>query len=548
MRDVALLSGDCRSVLLRLPAGSVQVCVTSPPYYGLRKYEGVEPATWGGDPACVHEWGTLERGKRKDMLPADETESTGRSGKDEKQNGASHDGGRRCTRCTAWHGFLGNEPTPEQYIANIVECFRAVHRVLRDDGLCWIVLGDSYARAEGKGVKYKGGDGAVQHRQTAQGNRGPDVPAGRNAGDLLMIPHLVALALQADGWIVRSLPIWAKGVSAQGDMTARVEAAARDIGLPEEVTKELVEAFDPYVGNCMPESQAGWSWRRHRRKITGGLRGLEPQRIGATPERPQQDHDGHAFRSSSTYEDCPGCPKCTPNDGRVLQRGSWRPTASYEVVLMLAKQQGYFTDPERVKEVAVYGDHPRSVRGLIKASETPGQPPHRGLRPGVKANGAAESLQAGRNLRAVWALPPQPSRLKHYATFPERLVEICLKVSTPSGGVCSSCGAPWAPVVESTPMVFAPSARHFELVATHVGSVATTLRGTQIAPARAATVGHRATCTCATSARPAIVLDPFSGSGTTGLVARRLGLWFCGVDASAKYVEMAQARFTGGTA
>ena len=489
----------------------------------------------------MHVWSARERGECKDMLPADETTSAGRSGKDERQDGVFHDGGQFCSLCTAWRGCLGDESTPEQYVANMVECFRAVHRVLRDDGLCWIVLGDSYANDTKWGGRTGGKHVAALHGEPVGRVRRY---TGRNAGDLLMIPHLVALALQADGWIVRSLPIWAKGVSAQGDMTARVEAAARGIGLPEEVTSELIEAFDPYVGNCMPESQAGWSWRRCRIKTAGcsapnnqGVRGRNLDGGWAVETHP-------ATRVSAEYEDCPGCSKCASNDGLVLQRGSWRPTASYEVVLMLAKQQGYFTDPERVKEPAVCGDHPRSRRGLVKATETPGQPPHHGLRPGLKPNGAAEAIQAGRNLRAVWALPPQPSKLKHYAIFPERLVEICLKVSTPSAGVCSTCGAPWAPVVDAIPMVFAPSARHFEIVAMDVGSVATTLRGTQVAPARSRTTGHRPTCLCVAPARPAIVLDPFSGSGTTGLVARRMGLWFCGVDASAKYVEMAQERFT----
>src|SRR5690554_4576453 len=67
-----LLQGDARHRLREIPGESVQVVVTSPPYWGLRDYP-VPDTVWGGDPECQHEWGPLERGKRKDILPADQS-------------------------------------------------------------------------------------------------------------------------------------------------------------------------------------------------------------------------------------------------------------------------------------------------------------------------------------------------------------------------------------------------------------------------------------------------------------------------------------------
>src|SRR3954471_14106817 len=118
---VRLLQGDCRETLKTLVAGSVQCCVTSPPYFGLRDY-GTPPLVWGGI-EHEHEWGDEAR---------------------------SNPGTGRFCLCGAWLGSLGLEPDPGLYIEHLVDVFREVKRVLRDDGTCWINLGDSYA-GSGKG-------------------------------------------------------------------------------------------------------------------------------------------------------------------------------------------------------------------------------------------------------------------------------------------------------------------------------------------------------------------------------------------------------------
>lgn len=137
---VELLTGDCRQLLDAMPPASVQCCVTSPPYFGLRDY-GVT-------------------------------------------------------------GQIGLEPTPEQYIAEIVAVFRKIRRVLRDDGTLWLNLGDSYASG---GRKTHGYDKKLAARATRLRPTDSAKPK-----DLLMIPARVALALQADGWWLRSDIIWAK--------------------------------------------------------------------------------------------------------------------------------------------------------------------------------------------------------------------------------------------------------------------------------------------------------------------------------------------------
>lgn len=103
-------------------------------------------------------------------------------------------------------GQIGLKQTPAEYVEQLVAVFREVRRVLADDGTLWLNLGDSYQNAKGQA-------GGVDPKQPARrhGLRPSDVTIeGLKPKDLVMIPSLVALALQADGWWVRSEIIWHK--------------------------------------------------------------------------------------------------------------------------------------------------------------------------------------------------------------------------------------------------------------------------------------------------------------------------------------------------
>ena len=146
MKDVRIINGDCREVMARMPAGSVHCCVTSPPYWGLRDYEHAEQ--------------------------------------------------------------IGLEQTPEEYVATMVAVARGVRRVLRDDGTFWLNLGDSYGGGSGKA----GGQGATVagHGRSNLNKQRRALGPPNTSKQLLGIPWRVALALQADGWLLRGDYIWAK--------------------------------------------------------------------------------------------------------------------------------------------------------------------------------------------------------------------------------------------------------------------------------------------------------------------------------------------------
>lgn len=154
MERNVIYQGDCLEVLKTLSDGSVNCCITSPPYYGLRDY---------GVP-----------------------------------------------------GQLGNENSPEEYIKKLVDVFTEVRRVLADDGTLWVVIADSYAGSnQGAGTKNLNPKQASNKGTVYMSDRNHKSKSLRIDGckpkDLMGIPWLLAFALRESGWYLRQDIIWAKG-------------------------------------------------------------------------------------------------------------------------------------------------------------------------------------------------------------------------------------------------------------------------------------------------------------------------------------------------
>ncbi len=148
MKELEVLVGDSSKILPTLESGSIQCCVTSPPYWGLRDYEH--------------------------------------------------------------SAQFGSEPSPVEYVGNLVKLFREVKRTLRDSGTLWLNIGDGYARNGGVGKH--GPNAIVGNTKKLIQKRNCKVPDcwGLKDRDLLGLPWRVAFALQEDGWILRSKITWAK--------------------------------------------------------------------------------------------------------------------------------------------------------------------------------------------------------------------------------------------------------------------------------------------------------------------------------------------------
>jgi len=194
MTKHTILNGDVIDCLKTLPDGSVQCVVTSPPYFGLRDYN---TASWeGGDPDCDHNPQRPDGGERSDRaLPL------GRGGMYKDV----------CGKCGAVRvdKQIGLEDTPEAYVTKLVEVFREVRRVLRDDGTVWLNLGDSYAAT----TKQTGRNDANNEFRPGRVEAGEKTKTkitlnGLKPKDLIGIPWRVAFALQANGWYLRQDIIW----------------------------------------------------------------------------------------------------------------------------------------------------------------------------------------------------------------------------------------------------------------------------------------------------------------------------------------------------
>jgi DNA modification methylase len=220
--DILLIRGDARR--LPLPDESVQCIVTSPPYWGLRKYAGAQDLLWGEERCPVagidgfrHEWAAAAAAAAK-------TGGLNSSfGYTSNQFVTGHHADQ-CVRCDAWRGSFGLEPTIEMYVAHTVEILRECRRVLRPDGVLFWNIGDSYCAGATSARSYE--NLATSTARDARYGKEARMPAnwrndankiarnGRPDGlkpkDLCLIPARVALAAQSDGWWVRSVIIWAK--------------------------------------------------------------------------------------------------------------------------------------------------------------------------------------------------------------------------------------------------------------------------------------------------------------------------------------------------
>lgn len=506
--NYTLLQGHVLDILRTMEPASVQCVVTSPPYWGLRDYSRCECATqplkqdefnrtaqgfnarwkgedppppptpqpdpscpkchgtgkddslnvvWGGEESCEHMWGEEQRGKRKDMKPPSESSSKGRVGTDERQGIGPPSGGIFCSLCHAWRGQLGLEPTTDLYVQHLVEVFREVRRVLRDDGTLWLNMGDCYAGSPVGSFN----QGGFKDKSAQTGGR--DLSGVATSGildklrgsdlkpkDLVGMPWRVAFALQADGWWLRSDIIWSKP-------------------------------------NPMPES------------VTD------------------------------------------------------RPTRAHEYVFLLTKAARYFYDANAVREENHESSLKRARSHLPNPEDNPDTTSKWGSRDFRAYPFLSRLNPAGRNRRTVWDIPTQPYPEAHFATFPEALVEPCIKAGTPERGSCGECGSPWERVVERGTTTFNIRIRDEKMGRLGEKSGLHGLKakateeevegyGEEVVGERR-TVGFRPTCSHNPATPvPQVVLDPFAGSGTTGLVALKLGRRFVGIDIKQEYLDMAERR------
>jgi DNA modification methylase len=221
-----------------------------------------------------------------------------------------------------------------------------------------------------------------------------------------------------------------------------------------------------------------------------------------------------------------------------------RCTKAHEYIFLLTKSAKYFYEAEAIREPQNGTAHSRG-KGITPKSQPMGQ--------GIKANNSFhaatalwhESPDSKRNRRSVWTITTKPFKGAHFATFPPELPDICIKAGTSEKGCCPECGSPWVRLVEKTGATNERARKDVGDYFPDKGgnpSGIRSLSGATYTSQRIATNFWRPTCTHNHEPVPCIVLDPFAGAGTVGVVAEKLGRAFVGIELNPEYVAMAERR------
>ena len=258
----------------------------------------------------------------------------------------------------------------------------------------------------------------------------------------------------------------------------------------------------------MPESVSGTGYYRHKiRQTTNGKK---------------------------EWVNCPGCEKCNPHGGYVLRWNAGRPTKSHEYIFLLSKSAKYYFDAEAIKEKEVCG-------------RTRGPALHPDLKSTNGNNGLSRRKNTGsRNKRTVWTVATQPFPAAHFATFPEKLIEPCIRAGTSEKGYCAECGKPWVRVMEKVDS--GSKQKMADGWDTGAGGHGTIHRdgaekgqpGIPITINQ--TLGWQPSCSCGADIIPGLVLDPFGGAGTVALEAKKLNRDFLIIELKPEYCDMSRRR------
>ena len=426
---IKFLQGSCIDKIKELNDNTIDCVVTSPPYWGLRDYGTASYE--GGDPDCKH---TITDGivdnKNNKLI--------------ERPNRASDK--KNCVRCGAKRidKQLGLEPTYQEHIQNIVELFRAIKPKLKDSATVWLNYGDSYASTvNGTKVKdqvknkvqfsskylIKGDDRTFRDKpfSTIQGSLKPK--------DLVMIPNRIAIALQDDGWWIRSEIIWHKP-------------------------------------NPMPESTKD------------------------------------------------------------------RPTSCHEKIWLITKSKKYYYDADAIREPVAKGTITRLSEKNLKNQKGS----NRG-NGGMRSNGNMKPVgnMETKNKRNVWTVTTKPCKEAHFATFPKDLIEPCIKAGCPEK-VCVKCGTPY---VRNLKIIFTPERKTRDNMVNVIPGrdKPTRMNSKNMESLIKKDLGFKKDCNCKTDEfKSGVVLDPFGGSGTTGIVASLNNRNAILIELNKEYISIANKR------
>lgn len=440
-----VILGDSLELMQQLPEKSAHTCVTSPPYYALRDYS-VAPTTWPEVTFSLFGFPIT--------IPPQ-------------------------TCC------LGMESTPMAFIGHMVLIFRGVKRVLRDDGTCWINMGDSYASSgKNRTEEQASRNSTLAGSTTSQSqilHQQSKIVDGLKPKDMIGIPWMLAFALRDDGWYLRSDVIWAKPNPMPESVQDRPTKAHEYIFL---LSKSEKYYYDHHAIKTPPKESSFARWDQ------------------AVDDQTRSDR----------------VPGKTNGNMKAVGGGQFN------------------IRKKRDEDRAVYRQRCHSRR-------------HAGFNDRWDKMSTEEQMSMGANKRTVWSVPTMPFKEAHFATFPEDIPATCIKAGT-SQMCCADCGTPYTRRVEQE-LVPTPKAIKTAVIDARDHGADSNDQGSNrqkdghkngyIYQHR--TLGWLKACSCETQeTKPCIVLEPFSGAGTTPMVARKLGRDYYAIEKKPEYKAISDKR------
>jgi SAM-dependent methyltransferase len=431
-----------------------------------------------------------------------------------------------CAKCGARRidQQIGLEPDPASFIAALVAVFREVKRVLRPDGLLFCNVGDAYASSS------KGSGGATPKQATNAGSFFDvrRIDSELPAKNLLMMPARVAIALQSDGWILRSQMPWVKRSCMPESCYDRPTSAIEYVYMFAKSSSTTFWVHRDLPGSrTQPAPDYRWVHRKSREERTAAPDGWPDDEAVKKAWRRVNLWEGRDYFWDSEAVRMPA------EYGRRDTSGEWRGAA-------YVNQRGAQSNSTgNGSSTSITGKHPETGRNwrnsdlLFQSLE----PPH-GL------------ITDGDGLPVALDVNPEAFPGSHFATFPCRLVSPLVRAATSERGCCAKCGAPWVRqlgvAIPTDGRGSGNKERKYRV--DHGGNPDHNGHqgfGVPWEPTSRATAGWLSSCSCIAAIVPCTVLDCFSGAGTTALVAHRLGRDAISIDLSESYTAMARARLEG---
>lgn len=539
-----IIKGNSLDVLRQMPDACIDMAITSPPYFGKRDYTENTTAIWGGKHDCEHVWGN-------DIKPAGYRSNENRNSDtltpEATQRRDTWQSSTFCSKCSAWKGQLGLEPTPSLYIQHLVQIFSEVMRVLKPYGSLYVNLGDTYAgywgNQNGDGTEY--GNLPVRgHNQNKRGKlRAIIDEEGIQPKSQMCIPERFVLEMIKLGFIKRNTNIWFKRNT-----------------MPYSGNDRYTEDFEYVFFFTKSSEPLYWTNEKTLQLVTksprgtGGIEGTDWDWIPCPKcNKPKETIQASLEEPDETPQQDNGACKRCGGIGKIKQ-SYWQSHDYY-----FEQQFDPYTEP-----LNRWGGTSLKANGNSSWDTGTGQDTYRdrSMRPNA----------LGRNKRTVWDIPEctysldvdgemlqitaselqyllknrmngakgsvwdivtKPMKEAHYASYPSELIETPIRASC-SEFVCKKCGMPRVKVFKGN--LINEGERDGV-----IRDSDTRGRKLRCGDATNASVGY-ATYNCNEGFAPGVVLDMFMGSGTTAIVAKELGRRFIGSELNPEYIKIAEKR------